>query len=111
MKNTQLYPTDLTDRQWDCIKDLIPAAKPGGRPRTLEMRAVINAILYIVVSGCQWRMLPREYPAWQSVYTYASRSGVMMERGNGFTTRFEPKSVDEQVVISSQLPGHWIAKA
>lgn len=70
MKTNQLYPTDLTDRQWNCIKELIPAAKPGGRPRTLEMRAVINAILYLVVSGCQWRMLPREYPAWQSVYSY-----------------------------------------
>jgi putative transposase len=70
MKKNQLYPTDLTDRQWDCIKELIPAAKPGGRPRSLEMRAVVNAILYSVVSGCQWRMLPREYPAWQSVYTY-----------------------------------------
>jgi len=70
MNKNQLYPTDLTDCQWDCIKDLIPPAKPGGRPRTLEMRAVINGILYIVVSGCQWRMLPREYPAWQSVYTY-----------------------------------------
>ena len=70
MKKNQLYPTDLTDRQWDCIKELIPPAKPGGRPRTLDMRAVINGMLYIVVSGCQWRMLPREYPAWQSVYTY-----------------------------------------
>lgn len=70
MKKNQLYPTDLTDRQWDCIKELIPAAKSGGRPRTLEMRAVINAILYIVVSGCQWRLLPREYPVWQSVYSY-----------------------------------------
>ena len=70
MKKTQLYPTDLTDCQWDCIKDLIPPAKPGGRPRTLEMRAVINAILHLVMSGCQWRMLPREDPAWQSVYSY-----------------------------------------
>ena len=70
MKTNQLYPTDLTDRQWDCIKEWIPAAKSGGRPRTLEMRAVINAILYIVVSGCQWRLLPREYPVWQSVYSY-----------------------------------------
>ena len=70
MKKNQRYPTDLTDRQWNCIKELIPPAKPGGRPRSLEMRAVINAILYIVVSGCQWRMLPREFPAWQSVYTY-----------------------------------------
>jgi transposase len=65
-----MYPTDLTDRQWDCIKDLIPAAKPGGHPRTLDMRSVVNALLYLVVTGCQGRMLPREYPAWQSVYTY-----------------------------------------
>jgi putative transposase len=67
---TQTYPTDLTDRQWDCIKDLIPAAKRGGRPRSLDMRHLINAILYIVVSGCQWRMLPKDYPKWQSVYHY-----------------------------------------
>jgi putative transposase len=70
MKKNQLYPSDLTDCQWDCIKELIPPAKPGGKPRTLDMRAVINAILYLTVTGCQWRMLPREYPAWQSVYTY-----------------------------------------
>ncbi len=70
MKKNQLYSSDLTDRQWDCIKELIPAAKSGGRPRTLEMRVGINAMLYIVVSGCQWRMLPREYPVWQSVYRY-----------------------------------------
>ena len=70
MKKNQLYPSDLTDRQWDCIKELIPPAKPGGRPRELDMRAVINGILYLVTTGCQWRMLPREYPAWQSVYTY-----------------------------------------
>jgi len=68
--NTQTYPTDLTDRQWDYIKDLIPAAKAGGRPRSLDMRRVINAILYILVSGAQWRMLPTDYPTWKSVYHY-----------------------------------------
>jgi putative transposase len=68
--STQTYPTDLTDRQWDYILSLIPASKPGGRPRSLDMRQVVNAILYIVVSGVQWRMLPKEYPAWQSVYHY-----------------------------------------
>jgi len=73
MKTNQLYPTDLTDRQWNSIKELIPAAKLGGLPQSLEMQAVINAILYVVVTGCQWRMLPREYPAWQSVYTYFQR--------------------------------------
>ncbi len=68
--NTQPYPTDLLDRHWDCIKDLVPAAKEGGRPRSLEMRQVINAILYILVTGAQWRMLPKDYPKWQSVYYY-----------------------------------------
>jgi putative transposase len=63
-------PTDLTNRQWQCISPLVPAAKPGGRPRALDMREVINAILYIGVTGCQWRMLPHEYPKWQSVYAY-----------------------------------------
>src|ERR671933_2112130 len=67
--NNQSYPTDLSDRQWDCISPLVPLAKPGGRPRSVDMREVINAILYIVVTGCQWRMLPKDYPKWQSVYT------------------------------------------
>jgi transposase len=64
---TQTYPTDLTDHQWDYIKDLIPAAKVGGRPRSLDMRQLINAILYILVSGAQWRMLPKDEPKWKSV--------------------------------------------
>jgi len=70
MNNTQLYPTDMTDRQWDHIRRLIPPAKPGGRPRELDMRLVVNAIFYVVVGGIQWRMLPKEYPKWQSVYYY-----------------------------------------
>lgn len=74
-----LYPTDLTDSQWHLIKELIPPAKPGGRPRKLDMRQVLNAIFYVVVGGIPWRMLPREYPKWQSVYHYFRqwrRSGV-----------------------------------
>lgn len=70
---TQRYPSDLTDSQWNIIQELIPPAKSGGRPRSLEMRQVINAILYIAVGGVQWRMLPREYPKWQSVYSYFRR--------------------------------------
>jgi putative transposase len=66
----QIYPTDLTDSQWEFIKELIPDAKVGGRPRSLDMRMVINAIFYIVVGGIKWRMLPHEYPKWKSVYHY-----------------------------------------
>ncbi len=70
MMTDQRYPTDVTDRQWHGIKDLIPPAKPAGRPRRLDMRQVINAIFYIVTTGVPWRMLPREYPNRHSVSTY-----------------------------------------
>lgn len=70
MNTYQLYPSDLTDKEWALIEGLIPAAKAGGRPRSLDMRLVVNAILYVVVGGIQWRMLPREYPKWKSVYPY-----------------------------------------
>src|SRR5438105_9537388 len=118
MNKNQLYPTDLTDCQWDCIKDLIPSAKPGGRPRTLEMRAVINGILYVVVSGCQWRMLPREYPAWQSVYTYFQQwrddgTGprlhdtlrAQLRRRAGRHKQPTAGAFDSQSVDTTQLPG------
>nr|WP_326838560.1 transposase [Litorilinea aerophila] len=51
--NTQRYPTDLTDSQWAIIQDLIPPAKPGERPRSLDMRQVVNGILHLTVSGIQ----------------------------------------------------------
>ena len=66
----QLYPTALTDSQWTISKELIPPAKPGGRRRTLDLRQVLNAILYVVVGGIKWRLLPREYPKWKRVYPY-----------------------------------------
>jgi putative transposase len=66
----QLYPSDLTDREWEYIKSLIPAAKTGGRNRQTDMRLTINAIFYVTRTGCPWRYLPREYPPWQTVYGY-----------------------------------------
>jgi putative transposase len=70
---SKIYPSDLTDSQWHLIKDLLPAAKLRGRPRKLKLRQVVNAILYVAVGGIQWRMLPKEFPKWQSVYTYFRR--------------------------------------
>jgi len=67
------YPTDMTDAQWDIIQSLIPPAKSGGRPRTTDMRMVVNGTLYVSRSGCQWRLLPKEYPPWGTVYHYYRR--------------------------------------
>jgi putative transposase len=66
----QLYPSDMTDREWEYIKALIPSAKFGGRYRITDMRKTVNAIFYVVRTGCAWRYLPREYPRWQTVYGY-----------------------------------------
>jgi putative transposase len=60
----------VSDAVWALLAPLLPAARPGGRPRTTDIRAVINAIFYLLRTGCQWRLLPREFPAWGTVYHY-----------------------------------------
>ena len=69
----QPYDTDLTDAEWQLIGPLIPPAKPGGRPRKYDMREMVNAILYLLRTGCAWRHLPHDFPQWQTVYYYFSK--------------------------------------
>jgi putative transposase len=69
----QRYPSDLTAAQWAVLAPLIPPAKPGGRPRSVEMREVLNAIFYFLRSGCSWRFLPQELPPWGTVHYYYRR--------------------------------------
>ena len=64
----QRYPSDLRDEEWTRISELIPAAKTGGRPRTTDMREFLNAVLYLLRTGCSWRQLPKDLPPWKSVY-------------------------------------------
>ncbi len=66
------YDTDLGDQEWDIIKELLPAGKKRGRKRT-DMRMVVNAILYLLRTGCAWRLLPHDFPKWQTVYHHFSR--------------------------------------
>ena len=68
--STPFYDTDLTDAAWALVAPVLPAARPGGRPRTTNLRAVLNAIFYLMRTGCQWRMLPREFPPCGTVYHY-----------------------------------------
>jgi len=74
----------LTGREWELIAPLLPLAKRGGRPRTTDLRAVVDAILYIASSGCQWRMLPKDFPPISTVqgYFYAWRDSFLWQSIN-----------------------------
>ena len=67
------YPSDLTDAQWRLIAPLIPAVKPGGRPRKYEMREVMDALLYVDREGRSWRALPHDFPHWKTCYNFFRR--------------------------------------
>ena len=71
--NRKSYPSDLTDAQWQKLSSFLPAPQPLGKPLKWEMYLVINAIFYLVKSGCQWRMLPHDMPPWQTVYYHFSK--------------------------------------
>ena len=62
------YPSDLTDEEWKQLKKYLPAGNRRGRPPKWEMRTILNAIIYVVKTGCQWRQLPHDFPPWQTVY-------------------------------------------
>jgi transposase len=64
------YPSDMTDEEWALASPLIGAAKRGGRKRTVDVREVLNAIFYILWTGCQWKALPRDLPAKSTVHDY-----------------------------------------
>jgi putative transposase len=64
------YPSDMTDAQWQYLAPLVPTAKPGGRPRSVDIRAVVDAIFSRTKTGCQWRQMPRDFPPWSTVAGY-----------------------------------------
>ena len=84
-QGVQRYPTDLTDEQWAVIEPLLPPPSTGGRPEKHPRREIVNAMLYVLRTGCAWRMLPRDFPPWQTVYWYFKRwrdDGVVDEIHN-----------------------------
>ena len=67
------YPTDLTDKQWTLIEPLLPKRDGRGRKPKHSRRELLNAVLYLNRTGCQWRMLPHDFPAWEAVYAFWHR--------------------------------------
>ncbi|WP_413756041.1 IS5 family transposase [Streptomyces sp. MMBL 11-3] len=64
------YPTDLSDPEWEILRPLVPAVRPGGRPAIHARREILNALAYWLRAGCAWRLLPHDLPPWQTVYHY-----------------------------------------
>src|SRR3954463_6179314 len=67
------YPSDLTDEEWALVAPLIPPPKPGGNKRTRDMREVVNGLMYVLSTGCQWRAIPKDLPPRSTVYDYFDR--------------------------------------
>ena len=67
------YPTDLSDGEWRCICPHLPEPAGRGRPRLHSLRAILDAVFYVLKSGCPWRLLPKEFPPWKTVYDWFSR--------------------------------------
>ena len=67
------YPSDLTDQEWTLVEPLIPPAKHGGRHRTVVVREVVNGVMYVLSTGCQWRYLPKDLPPKSTVHDYLTR--------------------------------------
>lgn len=71
--NIKRYPTDMTDAQWEILSRLFPPQTGRGRPRKQDLRRIIDAIFYITRGGCPWRMLPHDFPPWETVYYYFNK--------------------------------------
>jgi len=117
--STRKYLTDLTDAQWKQISAYFRRPSKRGAPRQYERRTVVNAILYLLKTGCQWRMLPKDFPSWKTVYQLFYRwrkSGLWQKIHDALRTKVRRKAgkkptpsaaiLDSQSVKTTHIPGN-----
>lgn len=104
MNERKPYPTDLTNEQWELIEPLLPK-KRQGRNAVHSRREMVNALLYLTRTGCQWRMLPHDFPPWEAVYAFWRRlveRNILMQINDALRTMIrleEEREAEPSVVI------------
>jgi putative transposase len=114
------YKTDISDEQWQRIEPLLPAQKPGGRHRTVNLREVVNAIFYLSKTGGTWEMLPKDFPPYSTVYYYHrrwQRQGIwqkinqtlreQVRLGVGKNPQSSAAAIDSQSVKTTEKRGRY----
>jgi putative transposase len=99
------YPTDLSDAEWNRIEPHMPASKGHGRPRTHSLREILDAIFYVLRSGCQWRLLPHDFPRWPTVYHYFRKwrmDGTWERVNRALRVRLERDPLPSAGIVDSQ---------
>jgi transposase len=125
---TKTYPSDLRDEEWALLDPLIPRARKAGRPEKYPKREILNAIFYLVRSGCAWRMLPSDLPPWRLVWHYfahwkkqgvwaqlndALRDAVRLQAGKKkprplrFSTRKACAQLSQGAFVAMMLARRW----
>src|SRR5215204_5929040 len=103
------YPTDLSDDEWRCISPHLPKPTGQGRPRLHGLRAILDAVFYILKSGCPWRLLPRDFPPWKTVYDWFRRWRIdwAWERLNAQLRERLRARVGRDLGTRTLAPGSW----
>jgi transposase len=96
------YPSDLTDQEWALARSSIPRAKRGGNKRTVDVREVLNGLMYVLSTGCQWRAIPKDLPP-RSTVNYTSAAGSTTERSIGSITRFTCSVVSKRIARPARV--------
>ena len=105
------YPTDLTDAEWELVAPLRPPARRGGGKRTVDMRAVVNGLMSVLGTGCQWRALPKDLPARSTVRTAISGTGATTAPWTGCTMPSMSDAVTKRAARPPRPPRSSTARA